>query len=411
MTRRIAYRHARLLEPDNGLDTVGTVLTEGGVIADLGAGLFADGVPDGIQTIDLRGHCLAPGLIDMRVAAGDAAGYVDGGTAKSAAAGGITSIVLLPPSTGLPDSPVRVFHYGQATVGTGALAEMGLAAQAGALAFTDGADAIADAAVMVRVMRYAAALGRFVIQHPEEPSLAAGGQMNAGEVATRMGLPGIPAQAEVIMIERDLRLVELTGARLHFAHVSTGAAVDVIRDAKRRGLPVTCDTAPAYFALTETDVMGYRTVAKLSPPLRGEMDRRAIVEGLADGTIDAIASDHQPHPVSRKDVPFPEAAPGIVGLETLLPLTLELVQNGKLPMLKALALLTTGPARLLGLDLGRLAKGAPADLTIFDPDRLWRVDVGRFASGSRNSPFDRRPVTGRAIRTVVAGETVFTLDA
>ncbi|EWY41876.1 dihydroorotase [Skermanella stibiiresistens SB22] len=411
MTRRIAYRHARLLDPASGLDTVGTVLTEGGVIADLGAGLFADGVPDGIETIDLRGLCLAPGLIDMRVAAGDGHGYVDEDTARSAAAGGVTSIVLLPPHTSLRHSPVRVFHYAGATTGTGALAEMGLAAQVGALAFTDGANAIADAAVMVRVMRYAAALGRFVIQHPEEPSLAAGGQMNAGEVATRMGLPGIPAQAEVIPIERDLRLVELTGARLHIAHVSTGAAVDVIRDAKRRGLPVTCDTAPAYFALTETDVMGYRTVAKLSPPLRDEMERRAIVEGLADGTIDAIASDHQPHPAAAKDVPFPEAASGIVGLETLLPLTLEMVQNGKLPMLDALGLLTAGPARLLGLELGRLAKGATADLTIFDPDWLWRVDVGRFASGSRNSPFDRRPVTGRAIRTVVAGETVFTLDA
>ncbi|UEM23746.1 amidohydrolase family protein [Skermanella mucosa] len=408
MARRMAYRNARLLDPATGLDAAGALLTDGEVIADLGPGLFADGVPDGIEVIDLGGQCLAPGLIDMRVTAGNR----EEATHEAAAAGGVTAMVCLPPGAGHGSgSPVRTFHYGRATDGSGGLAEMALAARSGALAFTDGEAAIADAAVMLRVLRYAAGLGRPVIQHPEEPALAEGGQMNAGEVATRMGLPGIPAQAEVILIERDLRLVELTGARYHVAHVSTGAAVEAIRDAKRRGLPVTCDTAPAYFALTETDVIGYRTAAKLSPPLRGEMDRRAVVEGLADGTIDAVASDHRPHPDDRKDVPFVDAACGIVGLETLLPLLLELVHNGKLPLLRALAAVTCNPADLLGLPLGRLAPGKAADLTVFDPDRLWRVDAARFASRARNSPFDRRPVTGRATRTVVGGATVFNLDA
>ncbi|WP_158045215.1 dihydroorotase [Skermanella pratensis] len=407
MARRIAYRNARLLDPATGLDATGTLLTDGEAIADLGPGLFADGVPDGIEVIDLGGQCLAPGLIDMRVTAGSR----EEATREAAAAGGVTAMVCLPPGADEFGHPVRVLHYGRATDGAGGLAEMALAARSGALAFTDGEVAIADAAVMLRVLRYATGLGRPVIQHPEEPSLAAGGQVNAGEVATRMGLPGIPAQAEVILIERDLRLVELTGARYHVAHVSTGASVEVIRDAKRRGLPVSCDTAPAYFALTETDVIGYRTVAKLSPPLRGEMDRRAIVEGLADGTIDAVASDHRPQPDDRKDVPFADAACGIVGLETLLPLVLELVHNGKLPLLRALAALTCNPADLVGLPLGRLAPGNAADLTVFDPDRLWRVDVARFRSRARNSPFDRRPVTGRATRTVVSGNTVFNLDA
>ena len=408
MGRRTAYRNARLLDPATGLDTIGTLLTDGEVIADLGPGLFADGVPDGIEAIDLGGQCLAPGLIDMRVTAGSGGD----GTGEAAAAGGVTAMVCLPPGLdGGAGLPIRVFHYARATDGVGGLSEMALAAGTGALAFTDGEGAIADAAVMLRVLRYAAGLGRPVVQHPEEPSLAAGGQMNAGEVATRMGLPGIPAQAEVIMIERDLRLVELTGARYHVAHVSTGAAVEAIREAKRRGLPVTCDTAPAYFALTETDVIGYRTAAKLSPPLRGEMDRRAVVEGLADGTVDAIASDHRPVPDDRKDLPFPDAACGIVGLETLLPLVLELVQNGKMPLLRAVGALTWKPADLLGLPLGRLAPGSAADLTVFDLDRLWRVDVARFRSRARNSPFDRRPVTGRATRTVVGGATVFNLDA
>ncbi|UEM06384.1 dihydroorotase [Skermanella rosea] len=407
MARRMAYRNARLLDPATGLDAVGTLLTEGGTIADFGPGLLADGVPDGIEAIDLGGQCLAPGLIDMRVTTGER----EEATHEAAAAGGVTAMVCLPPGGDETGSPVRVYRYGRATDGASGLAEMGLAARSGALAFTDGEAVIAEAAVMLRVLRYAGALGRPVVQHPEEPSLAEGGQMNAGEVATRMGLPGIPAQAEVILIERDLRLVELTGTRYHVAHVSTGAAVDVLRDAKRRGLPVTCDTAPAYFALTETDVIGYRTAAKLSPPLRGEMDRRAIVEGLADGTIDAIASDHRPQPDDRKDVPFVDAACGIVGLETLLPLVLELVHNGKLPLLRALAALTCNPADLLGLPLGRLAPGRAADLTVFDPDRLWRVDVARFRSRSRNSAFDRRPVTGRATRTIVGGVTVFDLDA
>jgi dihydroorotase len=284
---------------------------------------------------------------------------------------------------------------------------MGLLAEEGAVAFTDGDRAVANAAVMARALSYAKTFGKPIMQHPEEPSLASGGQMNAGERSTRLGLPGIPIIAEVMMIERDLRLVELTGGLYHAAHLSTGAAVEAIRQAKRRGLPVTCDTAPPYFALTEVDVGDYRTFAKLSPPLRGEMDRRAIVEGLADGTIDAVASDHRPHDQDSKRVPFAQAAAGGVGLETLLPLVLELFHKGTLTLLEALALVTHRPADILGLEAGRLRVGAAADLVLFDPAVPWKIEEAALRSKSKNTPFDKRPTQGRAVRTVVDGRTVF----
>ena len=286
---------------------------------------------------------------------------------------------------------------------------MGLLHEAGAVAFTDGIKAVADAKVMQRALSYSTTFDLLVVQHPEEPSLAAGGMMNRGEIATRLGLAGISPLAEVLMIERDLRLVEACRARYHVAHVSTREAVEVIRRAKARGARVTCDTAPHYVALTETDVGDYRTFAKVSPPGRGEMDRRAIVEGLADGTIDAIASDHSPHDADSKRVPFAAAAFGVIGLETLLPLTLGLVHKGQVPLMTALKALTCRPAEILRLPdgLGRLKRGGPADLVIFDPDRPWVVVAESMLSKSKNSPFDEMPVCGRAVRTIVDGRTVF----
>jgi dihydroorotase len=229
-------------------------------------------------------------------------------------------------------------------------------------------------------------------------------------VATRLGLAGITPAAEIIMVERDLRLVEATGGRLHIAHVSTEAAIDAIRRAKARGLPVTCDTAPHYFALNETAVGDYRTFAKVSPPLRSEWDRRAVVAGLKDGTIDAIASDHAPHDQESKRLPFASAASGIIGLETLLPLTLELYHNGHLSLLEALGAVTQRPADILGLPAGRMAVGAAADLVLFDLERPWRIDVDAFRSKSKNAPYDGRPVQGRVLRTLVAGRSVFSSE-
>jgi dihydroorotase len=260
---------------------------------------------------------------------------------------------------------------------------------------------------MRRVLAYARSFDQLVIQHPEEPSLGSAGEVTEGEIATRLGLAAITPMAEVIMIERDLRLVEITGARYHVAHVSTAAGIAAIRRAKAAGLPVTCDTAPPYFALNETAIGDYRTFAKLSPPLRSEADRRGVVAGLADGTIDAIASDHAPWDQDSKRLPFSSAACGIVGLETLLPLTLELYHNRHLGLLEALRVVTANPARILGLDVGRLIPGAPADLVLFDPDAAWRIDTDRFRSKSKNAPFDGRPVQGQVHRTVVDGRTIF----
>jgi dihydroorotase len=274
------------------------------------------------------------------------------------------------------------------------------------LGFTDGLNAIADAVVMRRALSYATTFDLLVVQHPEEPRLAEGGVMTEGEIATRLGLSGINPAAEIIMIERDLRLVEITGARYHAAHLSTAGAIEAIRRAKARGLAVTCDTAPHYFALNETAVGEYRTFAKVSPPLRCEEDRRAVVEGLRDGTIDAIASDHAPQDQESKRLPFPSAASGVVGLETLLTLSLELYHNGHVPLLRVLGALAQRPAEILRLPAGTLAIGMPADLVLFDLDRPWLIAVDAFHSKCRNSPFDGRPVQGSVMRTIVAGRTI-----
>lgn len=427
MTTRTAYTNARLLDPATGLDAMGGLLVDGARIADFGAGLFRDGVPEGVQRVDCQGACLAPGLVDLRADVGEP-GFEHNETlltaSRSAAAGGITALACLPNTDPVLDDVaglefiarrarevklVKIFAYATVTrEGAGReITEMGLLSEAGAVGFTDGAQAVADAGVMRRALSYARTWGKTIFQQPQEPSLSAGAAMNGGEVATRLGLKGVSPLAEVMMLERDLRLVEMTGGRYHAAGISTAEGVEVVRRAKARGLAVTCDTAPPYFALTEVDVGDYRTFFKLSPPLRGEMDRRAIVAGLADGTIDAVASDHAPRDQDLKRVPFAQAAFGSVGFETLLPLVLDLVHKGHLSLLGALDMVTRRPADILGLKgAGRLAKGGPADLVLFDPERPWRVEAEALASKSKNSCFDKRPVQGMVLRTVVDGRTV-----
>jgi dihydroorotase len=256
-------------------------------------------------------------------------------------------------------------------------------------------------------LSYAHGFGARIIQHPEEPSLAAGGSATESEQATRLGLPGIPAAAEAIMVARDIRLAELTGGAVHFAHVSTAEALALIREAKDRGLAVTCDTAPPYFDLNETAIGNFRTYSKLSPPLRKEHDRRAVVAGLADGTIDAIASDHQPRDPDDKRLPFALASPGGSGLATLLAVTMVQVQTGHLSLQAAIELLTARPAALLGVASGRIAKGAVADLCLFAPDRIWRVVAGALPGKAQNTPFDGRPLEGVVLGTWQRGNRVF----
>ncbi len=427
MTRPSAFLGCRLLDPESGMDRPGGLLVRDGRIADLGPHLRAKGLAEDVETIDATGLCLAPGLVDMRVRLGEPGAEhrerIDSAVA-AAAAGGVTSLAALPDTSPPLDDPamlefvarrarklksVKVHPYACLTRGGEGrqLAEMGLLREAGAVAFTDGGRAVADARVMMRALAYATAFDALVVQHPEEPALAAGGAMNAGPVATRLGLPGIPPCAEVIVIERDLRLVEATGARYHLGCISTAASVDVVRRAKARGLPVSCGVTPHHLLLTEAEVEGYRTYAKVSPPLRTEEDRAALIEGLADGTIDVVASDHTPQDQDSKRVPFAQAAFGVVGLETLLAAVLELWHDGRIGLPALLAALTSKPAALLGLEAGRLAVGAPADLLLFDPHARWTVTEAGLHSLSKNTAFEGREFRGRTVRTLVDGRAVF----
>ncbi len=418
------FRNARLLDPESGLDAVGGLLVSGEAIADLGP--HVDAAPPGARVIDCDGLCLAPGLIDMRVHLGEP-GEEQKETidtlSRAAAQGGVTSLVGLPNTDPPIDDAsvvefvarrarevkgVKVYVYGAATRGFDGkrLTELGLLREAGALAFTDGDRTIADALMMRRVLSYASGFDALVIQHAEEPTLTAEAVATEGEIATRLGLPAAPAEAEAMMLDRDLRLVELTGARYHAAHLSTAAAIDEIAAAKRKGLDVSADTAPVYFALNETEVLEYRTFARVSPPLRAEEDRRAVARALRDGVIDVIASDHWAQDQEAKRLPFAQAEPGVVGVETMLQLALELYHNGDIDLLDLLAKMTINPARLLDLPSGRLAAGAPADLVLFDLDRPARIDVEGLASKSKNSPFDGRPVQGVVVATLVDGRFV-----
>jgi len=424
---RRLFRGARLIDPDSGLDRVGDIIVVGERIAAIGHDIHAEDLGADIEVVECSGLCLAPGLVDMRVQLREPGAEhiesIESGS-QAAAAGGVTTMAALP-NTEPPVDDVSVVEflarrarevrltkihtYAAATKGLKGkeLTEIGLLAANGAVGFTDGVKAIADALVMRRVLSYARTFDQLVVQHPEEPSLGSAGEVTEGEIATRLGLAGITPAAEVIMVERDLRLVAVTGARYHAAHVSTAAAIEAIRRAKTQGLPVTCDTAPPYFALNETAIGDYRTFAKLSPPLRCEHDRQAVVAALADGTIDAIASDHAPWDQDSKRLPFSSASYGIVGLETLLPLSLELCHNRHMSLIDVLRRLTVAPARILGLGVGRLAAGAPADFVVFDPRAKYRIDTDRLRSKSKNAPFDGRPAQGRVELTVVDGRTIF----
>ncbi len=427
MSRPVVLVNARLLDPASRLDAAGGVLIVGERIAEVGPRVSAALAPAGAEVIDARGLCLAPGLVDMRVQLGEPGAEhkerIASGAA-AAAAGGVTSMAVLPNTDPPIDHPAmvefvarrarqvrlgKVYPYAAVTKGLAGdeLAEIGLLRAAGAVAFTDGERALANARVMRRALAYARGFDALVVQHPEEPALAEHGVMNEGALASRLGLAGIPAAAEAIMVERDLRLLELTGGRLHFAHVSTEAAVAAIRRAKAQGLAVTCDTAPHYLALNELEVEGYRTFAKVSPPLRAEADRAAVVEGLSDGTIDVIASDHCPQDQDSKRLPFAQAAPGVIGVQTMLPVCLRLVHEGAMGLLDLLGKLTAGPARILDVVAGRVVAGAPADLVLFDPETPWKVTEASLKSRSKNTAFEGRLVEGRVAATLVDGRTIF----
>ncbi len=423
---RTAFLNARLLDPESGLDETGAVLVEGSKIADVGPRLFARGAPEDAEDFDCGGNCLAPGLVDLRVQLREPGEEhketIETGSA-AAAAGGVTAVAALPNTEPVVDDVagvefvarraretklVKIYTYGAVTRALEGreLTEMGLLSEFGAVGFTDGPQPVANAMVLRRALSYLRTFGAPIVQLPQEPALSKGA-MNSGELSTRLGLSGVPTVAEVMMLERDLRLVELTGGRYHASLISTAAAIEAIAGAKARGLPVTCDTAPHYFTLNETAVGDYRTFAKVAPPLRSEADRAAVADAVADGTIDAVVSDHCPQDQDSKRLPFAGAEPGIVGLETLLPLSLELVHKGRISLPDLLRRLSLAPAGILGLEAGRLTQGAAADLVLFDVEAPDRIDPDRFRSKSKNSPFEGHPVQGRVLRTVVDGRTIY----
>ena len=427
MNRRIAFRNARLIDPANGLDVKGGLLVENGKIADVGPRLFNDAEPNDPEVIDCRGLVLAPGLIDCRVFTGEPGGEHRESlesASMAAAAGGVTSMVVMPNTDPVIDEPslvdfllrraaatakVRVLPCAALTRGLAGetMTEIGLLQEAGAVAFSDGDRSIANARVLRRALSYAATFNALVIGHAEDPELVLNASATEGEFATRLGRPAAPAIAEAMMVERDIRLIELTGARYHFGQISTRAALEAVASAKARGLPVTCAVSAHHLMLNELDVGAYLTFRKVSPPLRSEADRAAMVEGVASGMIDAIVSSHEPQGADTKRQPFAAAAAGTVGLETLLPAALTLVHEGHASLAHVLATLTAAPARIFGLSAGTLAKGAPADLVLIDTGEPLVVDAEKLHSRARNTAFEGRKFQGRARATFVGGECVF----
>lgn len=416
--------NGRVIDPGNDLDAIGTVRIEGGRIAAIlpaGAPL-----PEGGRRIDCTGRWIVPGLIDLHVHLREP-GHEYKETvltgSRAAVRGGFTAVVAMPNTRPAIDNAqlvrfvlekaaeanlARVYPAGAVTKGQEGreLAEYGEMKAAGAVCLTDDGHPVMNPAVMRRALEYARTFDLPVMVHEEDLHLAAGGSMHEGLVSARLGLRGAPAAAEDVMVLRDIELCALTGGRLHVGHLSTAGAVRAVREAKRRGLPVTCEVTPHHFTLTDEAVEGFDTNAKMCPPLRSREHVEALLEGLADGTVDAIATDHAPHSSVEKDVEFERAANGVVGLETALPLTLALVRRGILSERRAVELLSTGPARVYGLPGGTLAVGAPADVTVIDPAAAWRVDPASFASKGRNTPFAGWEVQGRAALTLVGGRIV-----
>lgn len=424
---RTVFVNAHLV--DASIDAKGGVLVDDGRIVAVGTGVSAHTAGQAAAVVDCRGKTLMPGFIDMRVFTGEPGNEHRETLASAswaAAAGGVTTMIVMPNTNPIVDDAaivdfilrrardtavVRVAPMAAITQGTGGelMTEIGLLKEAGAVALTDGNRAVANARVFSRALAYARDFGMLIVQHVEEPTLATG-VMNAGEVATRLGLPGISAASEVILLERDVRLVELTGARYHAAQISCRESLDVIRRAKDRNLPVTCGVSANHLVLNENDIGAYRTFFKISPPLRSEDDRSAMVEGLREGTIDVIVSSHDPQNPDTKRLPFAEAEFGAIGLETLFSAALKLVHAGDISLTRLVETMTAAPAAVLGLESGRLIPGAPADLVVADLDASWRVEEENLKSLSKNSPFEHTTLEGRITQTVVAGRTVYTYD-
>jgi len=425
MTGRTAIYNARVIDPATGRGETGGVLIDNGVIADVGAAITKTTAAD--VKIDAKGKALAPGLIDLRVKTGEPGAENKETLATAgdaAAAGGVTTFVVMPDTNPVIDSvalvdfitrraesvaKVKVMPTGGLTLGLdGAkMSEIGLIREAGAAFFTNGDKPVEDAGVLRRAMSYAASFDALVASRPDTPALSKGTVMNAGAFAARLGLRGAPPEAEWVALERDLMLAETTGVRLLADCISTARSLAAVERARKTGVKVACSVASYSLFFNELDVGDYLTYCKVQPPFRGEADRMALIDGLKRGAIDAVVSAHDPQPTEDKRLPIADAAYGAVGLETLLPALLSIALREDIPLTTALKPVTSGPADLLGLPQGRLARGAPADLVLFDPTTPWACDRDDLSSRSKNSPFDGRKLEGRVLRTWVNGATVF----
>lgn len=421
-----AILNARLIDPASDLDAMGGVIIEDGRIAEFGPQV-TQAPGSARETIDAGGLCLAPGLIDLRVKTGEP-GEEQRETlmtaSRAALAGGVTRFVVMPDTKPVIDDVALVEFIARRDSGAGtarihaagaltvslrgeAMAEIGLMKEAGAVFFTNGDEPVADAGILRRAMSYAASQDAIVASRPDVGALRGSGVMQAGSFAARLGLKGIPTEAEWIGAARDLMLAETTGCRLILDQISTARTFELLDAAKARGVSAACTVAAHHLFFNELDVGDYLTYCKVNPPFRAEADRLAVITALAEGRIDAIVSAHDPQPPEAKRLPFAEASFGAAGLETTLSAVLGLVADGQCDLLTALRPLTCGPADLVGLEGGRLVVGAPGDLILFDPDKAWKCEREDLLSRSTNSPFDGRLMTGQVMRTLLAGQTVF----
>jgi dihydroorotase len=421
-----AFLNARLIDPASGKDQLGGLLVKDGVIADVGEHLRRN-APEKTRVVDCKGHVLCPGLIDMQVFTGEP-GLEHRETLKTAshaaAAGGVTTIVVMPDTEPVIDQValvdfiqrrardnaiVHVHVMAAMTRGLKGqeMTEIGLLQRAGSVAFTNGKSSIANTRVMHNALLYAKDFGALIVHHTEDPYLTEGTVMNSGEVATRLGLPGVNKIAETIVLERDVRLVEMTGGRYHAAQLSCPESLAVMNAARARKLPVSCGVSINHLTLNENDIGPYRTFFRVKPPLRSEEDRAAMVRALAAGEIDVVVSSHDPQDADTKRHPFAEAADGAIGLETLLAAALRLYHNGEIGLTPLLKAMTVNPAKLLDLPAGRIEKGAPADLILVDLGQPWVVDKAEIRARSKNSPFDESKMQGRVLLTMVAGKPVY----